>query len=89
MSSLPISSASADMTRAVKIGCLSVRRLTGNPADRQVGDAFMWVEAPVVDVMVAILLLAGLPFLGYFIRHKWRYASNQVPSWGRGRCMRP
>jgi membrane protease YdiL (CAAX protease family) len=33
----------------------------------------MWYEAPVVNALIAVLVLAGIPFLGYFIWHKWRH----------------
>jgi membrane protease YdiL (CAAX protease family) len=33
----------------------------------------MWYAAPVVNALIAVLVLAGIPFLGYFIWHKWRH----------------
>src|SRR5690348_16894733 len=33
----------------------------------------MWITAPLANALVAVLLLAGLPFLGYFIWHSWRH----------------
>jgi membrane protease YdiL (CAAX protease family) len=52
---------------------LTARQLPSNLSVRQIGDAFMWMGAPVANALIAVLLLAGLPFLGYFIWHKWRY----------------
>ena len=37
------------------------------------GDASMWIAVPLANALIAVLLLAGLPFLGYFIWHKWRH----------------
>lgn len=33
----------------------------------------MWLVSPVVNALIAVLVLAGVPFLGYFIWHKWRH----------------
>jgi membrane protease YdiL (CAAX protease family) len=33
----------------------------------------MWLAAPVTNAMLAVLLLAGVPFLAYVIFHKWRH----------------
>jgi membrane protease YdiL (CAAX protease family) len=33
----------------------------------------MWYAAPVVNALIAVFVLAGIPFLGYFIWHKWRH----------------
>ena len=33
----------------------------------------MWIGVPIANALVAVLLLAGLPFLGYVIWHKWRH----------------
>jgi membrane protease YdiL (CAAX protease family) len=33
----------------------------------------MWIAVPLANALIAVLLLAGLPFLGYFIWHKWRH----------------
>jgi membrane protease YdiL (CAAX protease family) len=38
----------------------------------------MWLVSPVVNALIAVLLLAGLPFLGYFIWHKWRHKRGFV-----------
>jgi membrane protease YdiL (CAAX protease family) len=33
----------------------------------------MWLVSPAVNALMAVLLLAGVPFLGYFVWHKWRH----------------
>jgi membrane protease YdiL (CAAX protease family) len=33
----------------------------------------MWFVSPAVNALMAVLLLAGVPFLGYFFWHKWRH----------------
>jgi membrane protease YdiL (CAAX protease family) len=38
----------------------------------------MWLVSPVTNALIAVLLLAGLPFLGYVIFHKWRHKRRFV-----------
>jgi membrane protease YdiL (CAAX protease family) len=33
----------------------------------------MWLVSPVVNALIAVLLLAGVPFLGYLVWQKWRH----------------
>jgi membrane protease YdiL (CAAX protease family) len=36
----------------------------------------MWFVSPFVNALIALWLLAGLPFLGYVIWHKWRHGQR-------------
>ncbi|CAM0998959.1 Abortive infection protein [Rhodanobacter sp. Root179] len=38
----------------------------------------MWLVLPVVNALIAVIVLAGVPFLGYFIWHKWRHKRRFV-----------
>lgn len=38
----------------------------------------MWLVSPVLNALIAVLLLAGLPFLGYVVWHKWRHKRGFV-----------
>jgi membrane protease YdiL (CAAX protease family) len=38
----------------------------------------MWLVSPVVNALIAVIALAGVPFLGYFIWHKWRHKRRFV-----------